>query len=301
MWPPDADGLRARFNSIRASGTSVALRSGDRCADGDLCFPHSERQIMFRLPTLRLLGATLCLGLVAACGGSDDDSFDDRADVADPKVRFVHAVPGAPNVTLTRNGAVETDATNVAYKGASQYYDVDTEIYTFVLRTADGSTELDSAEFRADRGNRYTLVALPTDSGAEMLMIRDPYNKSVTSDDARVRVLNAAVNAPAFDVYVTGLNDDLAVEEADIENLTYKEVAPESGDDSLDLEQGEYRVRLTLPGDKTAFFDVSVTVPEDGDWLLIALPEDDSPNNVRILLVKADDSDDATDELVNGD
>ena len=59
---------------------------------------------MIRRQTLRLLGATVCLGLLAACGGSDDDSFDDRADVADPKVRFVHAVPGGPNVTLWRNG-----------------------------------------------------------------------------------------------------------------------------------------------------------------------------------------------------
>jgi Domain of unknown function (DUF4397) len=254
---------------------------------------------MFRLPTLRLIGATLCLGLVAACGGSDDDSFDDRADIADPKVRFVHAVPGAPNVTLTRDGTAESGATNVAYKEASQYYDVDTEIYTFVLQTAEGAVELDTAELRADRGNRYTLVALPTDSGVELLGIRDPYNKSVTSDDARLRVLNAAANAPAFDVYVTRADDDLAAETADLADIGYKEVAPDSGADSIDVEGGEYRLRLTLPGDKTAFFDTTVTVPEDGDWLLIALPEDANPYNVRLLLVRADDSDDATDELVD--
>jgi hypothetical protein len=256
---------------------------------------------MIRRQTLRLFGATVCLGLLAACGGSDDDSFDDRADVADPKVRFVHAVPGGPNVTLLRNGSVESDATDVAYKEASQYYDVSTEIYTFVLRTAAGGIELDSTEFRADRGNKYTLVALPTDNGVELLTIRDPYNKSVTSDDARVRVMNAAVNAPAFDVYITGVNDDLANETADLANVTYKDVAPESGDDSIDMEQGDYRLRLTLPGDKDAFFDVNISVPEDGDWLLIALPEDTTPNNVRVLLVRSDDSDDATDELVDGD
>jgi len=42
-------------------------------------------------------------------------------------------------------------------------------------------------------------------------------------------------------------------------------------------------------------------VPEDGDWLLVALPEDATPNNVRLLLVRSDDSDDATDELIDGD
>ena len=106
---------------------------------------------------------------------------------------------------------------------------------------------------------------------------------------------------PAFDVYITGVDNDLANETADLANVPYKEVAPESGDDSIDVERGDYRVRLTLPGDNDAFFDVNVSVPEDGDWLLVALPEDATPNNVRLLLVRSDDSDDATDELIDGD
>jgi hypothetical protein len=249
---------------------------------------------------LRLLFVGIAsAGLLAACGGSDDDSLDDRADVADPKVRFVHAVPGAPNVTLQRNGTNETGATDVPYKYASQYYDVSTEDYTFTLRTADGTTELDTLAFNADRGNKFTIVALPTDTGVEMLAIRDPYNKSVTSDDARVRVLNAAANAEAFDVYISGQAADLATETADLSSIGYKTVKPESGDDSIDIEAGTYRIRLTPAGSKTPFFNAVVTVPEDGDWLLVTLPEDAvTPNSVRVLLVRSDDSDDATDELV---
>ena len=65
-------------------------------------------------PARRLLLASVAsLGLLAACGGSDDDSFDDRADIADPKLRFVHAVPGGPNVTLQRNGVNESGATDI--------------------------------------------------------------------------------------------------------------------------------------------------------------------------------------------
>ena len=41
---------------------------------------------------------------VAACGGGDDN-LDDRLDIADPKVRLVHAVPGAPNVALYRDNS----------------------------------------------------------------------------------------------------------------------------------------------------------------------------------------------------
>jgi Domain of unknown function (DUF4397) len=256
---------------------------------------------MIQIPkTLRfLLLAAASAGLLAACGGSDDDSFDDRADIAQPKVRFVHAVPGAPNVTLQRNGVNETGATDVAYKDASQYYDVSTENYTFTLRTASGNAELASAAVNADRGNKYTLVALPTDSGVELLPIRDPYNKSLTSDDARVRVLNAAANAEAFDVYITAAGADLATATPRISGLGYKQVQPTSGNDSVDIAAGTYQLRLTPAGSKTPFFDAAVTAPVDGDWLLVALPDQATPNSVRILLVRSDDSSDATDEITS--
>jgi Domain of unknown function (DUF4397) len=245
-------------------------------------------------------------GLLAACGGSDND---DRLDVNDPNVRFVHAVPDGPNVTLRRSAsgqaaADETGATDVPYKYASEYYDVSTEDYTFSLNTGVGGsgTELDTIQFNADRGNRFTIVALPADGGgAELVAIRDPYDKSVTSDDARLRVLNAASNAGAFDVYLTSADADLAAETADLSDIGFKVVKPDSGNNSLDeIEAGTYRLRLTPAGDKsTVFFNAVVTIPEDGDWLLLALPEDAAtPNSVRLLLVKGDDSDPTTEELV---
>ncbi len=255
---------------------------------------------MIQSPALRLLLAGVaCVGLLAACGGSDDDSFDDRADIADPKVRFVHAVPGAPNVTLRRNDTDESGASDMAYKSASQYYDVATENYTFTLRTASTGVELADSNFSADRGNKYTLVALPGDSGVELLAIRDPFNKSVTSDDARVRVLNAAVNAQPFDVYVTGDAADITAATPQLADIGFKEVLPASGADSIELEQGSYRLRLTSAASKTVIFSATVNVPEDGDWLLVVLPEDETPNNLRVLLVRSDDSDDATDEIIS--
>ncbi len=247
-----------------------------------------------------LLMATASACLLAACGGSDDDGFDDRVDIADPKVRFVHAVPGAPNVTLQRNGAAESGATDVAYKYASQYYDVATENYTFSLRTATGNVELATTNFSADRGNKFTVIALPAASGAELLAIRDPYNKSLTSDDARVRVLNAAANADPFDVYITDASVDLTTATPQLTNLDFKQAKPSSGDDSVEIAPAAYRLRLTPTGSKTPFFDAMVTAPVDGDWLLVALPDDAlTPNSVRLLLVRSDDSSDATDEIVS--
>jgi hypothetical protein len=254
---------------------------------------------MGKSPARRLfLLAAVSAGVLAACGGSDDDSLDDRVGTADPKVRFVHAVPGGPNVTLRRDGNAEAGVANVAYKFANQYYNVGNETYTFSLRTAMGDVELATHTLDVDRGSRYTLVALPTASGVELMSIRDPFNKSVASDDARLRVLNAAVNAVPFDAYVTAVDAPLTTATPALADVTYKEAAPGSGDDSIDLEGGTYRLRLTPTGTKAPFFNATVSVPANGDWLLVVLPEDALPNHVRVLLVRSDDSNDATDEIV---
>lgn len=45
--------------------------------------------------SMKFLLALAPIALIAACGGGDDD-LDDRLDIADPKVRFVHAIPAGP-------------------------------------------------------------------------------------------------------------------------------------------------------------------------------------------------------------
>lgn len=237
--------------------------------------------------------------LLVGCGG-DDDNFDDRTGLADPKVRFVHASPGGPAVTLERGGTPEAAATNVDYKYGSQYYDIGTSFANFSLRQVSNNNELATARFDPSRGHKYTLVALPIASGVELLVIDDPYNKSLTDDDARVRVLNAAPNAQTFDVYLTKANGALATATPRLSGVAYKEVAPTSGADSDEVEGDTYRLRITPEGSKTVIFDNTVVVPKNGDWLLVVLPEDTvapTTNAVQVLVVRADDSVDATDEL----
>ncbi len=237
--------------------------------------------------------------LMMACGGSDDDDLDDRADVADPKVRFVHAVSAGPSVTLRRNGTNEPDVAGFGYGQASQYYDVGTENYTFSLVTADTGIELATSTFGTDRGNKYTLVALPTTTGAELLSIRDPYNKSLTSDDTRIRVLHAVPGAPSIDVYVTAPGVSLTTVGPTFGSLAYRQVAPATGADSIDIAPSVYQIRLTETGSKTAFFSTTVEVPEDGDWLIVALPADGEAAGVQLMRVRSDETADATDIIVS--
>ncbi len=255
---------------------------------------------LFRVLTVAAASATL----LAACGGGDDDDLDDRLDIADPKVRFVHALPGGPAVTLQRNGQNEAMATNVNYKFGSQYYDVSNQTVTFSLRTASGNTELATAILNPSQGDRYTVLALPTTApgaGAELFTIADPYNKSLTNNNARLRFFNASPNAQAFDVYITAVGANLATTQPNLTNIAYKRALPLSGNDSFELRGGNYQFRLTPAGSKTPYFSAPVTVPENGDWLLVTLPDDATPtasNAVRILRVRSDGALVATDEIL---
>ena len=241
--------------------------------------------------------------LLAACGGGNDDSFDDRADIADPKLRFVHAAPAAPAFTLVRNGAPESNATGAAYKYASQYYDIGTGQTGLSLRRTSDNGEVVATTLDTKRGNKYTLVALPSGTAAELLMIDDPYNKGLFSNTARVRVVNASVNAANVDVYLTAPGVDLATVGPNFSAVPFKQARPASGNDSEQLDGGAYQLRVTTAATKNVIFNANVTLAKNADWLLLTLPTDGigtvTPNAIKLLLAKSDDSSNASVEIVS--
>ena len=248
-------------------------------------------------PLRRLALAALPALLLAACGGGGDDNLDDRLDLADPKVRVVHAVPFAPSVTLYRNDrTVSSETSNLPYRGASNYFDVSTSTDRWEVRTATSpSVSVGSLSFDARRGNKYTLVAVASsDSLTELAWIDDPYNKSLASDNARVRVFNAAFNTSAPDVYLSPVTADIAVVPPSFAAVGYKTARPASGNDSTQFEGGSYRLRLTAAGSKTPFFSAPVTLPRNADWLLLLVPGGASPTAVRVLVVQSDSNQPAT-------
>lgn len=250
-------------------------------------------------PIKTLMTVLATASFLAACGGSDDN-FDDRADLAEPKVRFVHAIPGGPDVTLYRGNEAQSFANDVGYLFASTYNEVDDDRAEWRVETATGGLEIGSVDFNPERGDKYTLVALPGASGdgssPSVLFIEDPYNKGL-SDDARVRVVNGAFNFPDIDVYLTGPSTDLATATPRFDDVDYGEAEPESGDDSIQLEGGTYRLRITDADDKTVIFSADVSLDDNEDWLLLTLP--DGVDGLKVLVVKADDADETTEELTN--
>lgn len=241
-------------------------------------------------PATKLLLALVPALFIAACGGGDDDA-DDRLDLADPKVRLVHAVPAAPNVSLFRNDAAQAgDVTNMPYKGASNYFDVSTNTDKWDVRTATSpALPVGTVTFDARRGTKYTLIAVPNaGSVTEVALIADPYNKGITSDNARVRVFNAAFNAPNLDVYVTAPAADIAAATPNFAAVGYKQAVPATGSDSIELEGGNYRLRMTVAGTKTVVFDTNVTLAKNADWLLMPVPASLTANDTNVLVVQSD-------------
>ena len=247
--------------------------------------------------------AVASITLLASCGRSNDDNFDDRVNLAEPKIRFVHAIPAGPALSLFRNGVVEPAVTNVDYKFGSQYFGVGRGQTALSAHTVAIDREVANATIDAQRGHKYTMVALPASSGVELLTIDDPFSKSLASNKARIRVINASPNAGKIDVYLTGAALDLSAAIPFIAAVGYKEASPASGSNSIELDGNSYLLRITGAGSKSAVFTATLNVPKNGDWLLVTLAESGTgilrPNDIRALLVHADDTGKATDELVS--
>lgn len=245
--------------------------------------------------SLKFLLAAVPIALLAACGGSDDNT-DDRLGLADPKIRLVHAVPLAPDVTLYRNDqTIAPELTGLSYKDASPYVTIGGGVARWDVKTATATpATVGSVSFDGDRGRKYTLVAVP-DAGSltEAVLIDDPYNKGIVSDNARVRLFNASFNATALDVYLTAPNADLATQTPTFAAVNYKAALPASGQDSRELEGGAYQLRLTTAGTKDVIFNASVTLAKNADWLLTTVPASIGPNDVKVLVVQADAADPA--------
>jgi len=231
---------------------------------------------------LLFAAAVPLLGL-AACGGSDTA---DRLDLADPVVRFVHASPIAPNLTLYEGTTAQADATNVPYKFASDYFDVDTGAANWSVTTATGvAVTLGTVPIDPQRGTRYTIVALPSSSTASSTyLIVDPYNKPLGSSSSHLRVMNASFNAANIDVYMTTVGFDITTTQPKIGGTLYKTSGPATGSDSVDIPGGTYQVTITTAGTKTILFKGQVSFTSNNDVLLLTVPDTVVPGAIKTLM-----------------
>jgi hypothetical protein len=236
--------------------------------------------------SLKVLLACVPVALIAACGGGGD--LQDRLDVADPVVRFVHASPIAPNLTLNRAGVALPDATNVPYKSTSNYADIDMGSAAWTVTTATTpSVTLGTVNIDPVRGDKYTIVALPASStDSSTYLIIDPYNKPLTSTSTRLRLMNASFNTASLDLYMNQVGTDITTAGVNplVAATTYKTSGPASGSDSVDIPGGTYQVSITTAGTKTVVFKGLLTFGNNQDILMLTVPDATLPGGIKALV-----------------
>jgi len=248
--------------------------------------------ISFTRAVRPLAAALLGASLLAACGGSDDN-LDDRLGVAEPKLRFVYVAPSGPPVSLYRNDEKQADASNAHFMFGSRYFNVARGGATWAVKTEGTApaTSLGSVSIDAQKGEKYTIVALPSGAATslDLLLIDDPYDKGLASSKARLRFVNAAPEPGSIDIYVTSPTTDIATVQPIYSQVTYKSASPASGADSFETDGGTYLVRVTRVGSKEVIFSKPLKVDSNADWLLSVIPPDAGATAPRLLLVRADD------------
>ncbi|WP_227461391.1 DUF4397 domain-containing protein [Cupriavidus pauculus] len=249
-----------------------------------------------------ILGMALATtAVLAACGG--DDGIDDRIGISKPAVRVIHAVTAGPNVDVLQNGAL-TSLQNIPYKTVSGYFDVSTGNNLFAFNLAGTSTQVASTTVDAHTGHKYTVVALPGTATPDVVQIDDPYGKGLLDTSARVRTLNASINAQNVDVYLTTPAVDLNSVSPNMAAVQYKNAVPASGQDSQYVDGGTYRLRITTAGTKTVIFDSgALTISKNADWLITTIPADGFgavvPNKIKVLVAQSNTSNATAQELAS--
>lgn len=220
---------------------------------------------------------------ISACGGSD---LQDRLGVADPAVRFVDASENAPNLTLYNGSVAQSDATNVSYRFASDYFDVSSGFADWTVKTAVGNVTVDSASIDASQGTKYTIITLPTSAtGKGIYIIADPYNKPIGSNSTHLRVVNGLYGDGAIDVYMNAPGTD--INSVNVKPLipatAFKTSGPASGSDSADIPAGNYQVTIAAAGTKTVLFKGQLGFGENADILLVVLHDATIPGMAQAL------------------
>lgn len=196
------------------------------------------------------------------------------------KLQVLHASPDAPAVNVLLNGAQQLGG--VDYKQGSAALQLDVGSYDIQV---DGITPGGTATvigpvnltFSAD--TLYSIVAVNDLANIEPVILEQPITV-VAAGSARVRVLHAAPLAPQVDVFATAPGADLTAE-APIGSFSFKEdLGP------IEVPNGDYQLRVTLPGDpNTVVFDSGTVTLNNGDDFLISAVENTTTGAAPISLV----------------
>ncbi len=186
-------------------------------------------------------GALLAAALLAACGGG--------ADRTKAQVRLVNASSGYAQLDWRVDDQLRQGA--VAYGETASYAEADPGKTNTLLRAGSGTALLSFNPAVSER-KHYTLLAYGPQGSLKQLLLDDEAG-APADNRSLLRVVNAAPDAGALDVYLTGSADTLA------ESVPVQAgAAVDAVGGWLTVNSGSYRLRVTATGSKT---DLRLDVP----------------------------------------
>ncbi len=179
-----------------------------------------------------LVAAALVL---AGCGGG--------ADRTKARVRLVNASGGYAQLDLREDGTVRQAA--VAYGASADYAEVDPKADDLAIHAGGSPTALVTLQPALAKDKNYTLLAYGA-AGALRQVLLDDNDSAPDSGRTLLRVINAAPDAGALDVYVTAANETLAASVPVQAGADYGTLGS-----YVSVTSGSWRLRVAAGGSKT--------------------------------------------------
>jgi hypothetical protein len=200
---------------------------------------------MFR--SIRTIAA-LMLSATALVACDDDSTGPEQV----AQVRVVHASPDAPNVDVLVDDTQVL--TNVAYRAASGFLEVDAGTRRLRVRaTGTTTTVIDASPVLADGGS-YTVLATGLLAGIQPVVAQDNLTDPAAGQ-VKLRVIHAAPAAAGVDVYATAPGADINTATPVLTNVAFRAVS-----DYLVVPAGTYQIRVTPTGTKTVAIDAELVL-----------------------------------------
>lgn len=181
----------------------------------------------------------LTSSLLAACGGGSDDGS--------ASLRMINATADvdALDLTIDNDDIDETrQIAGVARDGQSEYSEIADKNFTLRVKRAGASSTLAITSGKFDKGKRHQLIAFGREGDYRVLTAVDDEDEP-SAGKAKLRVLNAAADAGALDVYLTETEGALADTLPTISSVGGGQLSSYNT-----LDRRSYRLRITAAGDK---------------------------------------------------
>ena len=159
--------------------------------------------------------------------------------VEDARVRIIHAVPGAPAVDVTIDGAPVL--ADVAFRSVSEYYALGPGSHDIELREAGTETVVLAATIEVGEGKAYTVAAIGTPGDIKPAVFED--DPEPIAGSARLRFIHLSPNAPAVDVVVVSAADGGVAPATWVAGLAYPGTGPYD-----EFPEGTYEIRALAAG-----------------------------------------------------